>query len=75
MLTVVVFAVKQIRDADGGLTINKTRSFDRATLKGAPLSFYDSYGDDRNTTYSPEIVPAPAFDSKYAQVRRLKKAT
>ena len=64
----VVCNVIQIRDAFGGLTFSKTPAFANTTLQGAPLSFYDSFGDDRNTTYSSDTVTAPPFDSKYARV-------
>jgi hypothetical protein len=61
----------QIREANGSLTINKTPKFDVEALQQAPFSFYDQYGDDRNTTYSTEdggAVAAPKFDTKYARV-------
>ena len=68
MLSLVVCNVIQIRDAFGGLTFSKTPAFANTTLQGAPLSFYDQYGDDRNTTYSSDTVTAPNFDVKYARV-------
>ena len=61
----------QIREANGSLTIKKTPDFNITALQKAPFSFYDQYGDDRNTTYSTEdggSVPAPKFDTKYARV-------
>jgi hypothetical protein len=61
----------QIRGANGSLTIDKTPKFDVAALEQAPLSFYNQYGDDRNTTYSTEDggqVAAPKFDTTYARV-------
>ena len=61
----------QIREANGSLTINKTPAFNITALQKAPFSFYDQYGDDRNTTYSTldgGHVAAPNFDTKYARV-------
>ena len=61
----------QIRGANGSLTIGKTPKFEVAALEKAPFSFYDQYGDDRNTTYSTEDgghVAAPKFDTTYARV-------
>ena len=64
----MVVSITQIRDAFGGLTFSKTPAFANTTLAGAPLSFLDSFGDDRNTTYSKDTVPAPEFGTKYARV-------
>jgi hypothetical protein len=57
----------QIKDAHGGLTFSKTPAFNYTSLQAAPLSFYDQYGDDRNTTYSTDTVAAPAFNTTYAR--------
>ena len=59
---------RQIRDALGGLTFSKTPAFNHTSLQESPLSFYDQYGDDRNTTYSSDTVKTPAFDTSYARV-------
>jgi hypothetical protein len=58
----------QVRDALGGLTFSKTPAFNHTSLQASPLSFYDQYGDDRNTTYSSDTVKSPAFDVPYARV-------
>jgi hypothetical protein len=55
----------------GGLTFSKTPAYNYTSLQEAPLSFYDQYGDDRNTTYSSDTVAAPAWGTKYARVRGL----
>ena len=55
----------------GGLTFNKTPSFNYTSLQQAPLSFYDQYGDDRNTTYSADTMLAPTFNTTYARVSGL----
>ena len=60
--------LSQIRDALGGLTFSKTPSFNHTSLQESPLSFYDQYGDDRNTTYSADTVKTPAFTTQYARV-------
>lgn len=58
----------QIKDALGGLTFSKTPAFNHTSLQEAPLSYLDSYGDDRNTTYSADTVAAPTFNTCYARV-------
>lgn len=60
----------QIREANGSLTINKTPAFNITALQKAPFSFYDQYGDDRNTTYSADTVKTPAFTTQYARVSK-----
>ena len=70
-LTASTSLLLQIREANGSLTINKTPKFEVEALQKAPFSFYDQYGDDRNTTYSTEdggTVAAPPFGTKYARV-------
>jgi hypothetical protein len=65
------FALSQVKDALGGLTFSKTPAFNYTSLQAAPLSFYDQYGDDRNTTYSTQdggTVAAPPFKTAYARV-------
>ena len=65
-----MFCAQQIRDALGGLTFSKTPSFNHTSLQESPLSFYDQYGDDRNTTYSADTVKTPAFTTQYARVSK-----
>jgi hypothetical protein len=67
---VCLYIVPQIRDALGGLTFSKTPAFNHTSLQESPLSFYDQYGDDRNTTYSSDTVKTPAFTTQYARVSR-----
>ena len=68
VLLTLVLVSSQIRDALGGLTFSKTPSFNHTSLQESPLSFYDQYGDDRNTTYSSDTVKTPAFTTQYARV-------